>query len=472
MSVNFFLLLYIIEILTQLQKQATDIHNIKSELTQYSTKNDLLALEQVLNHRIISLENRIEQLENDTHIDIPIDILENTLHNTDINNENTVGSSTASRPISRVPISRYITSHHNHIRTIHQQLDLTATKHELHKLQHDYQHAIHHAMNKVADERAAKDTVNELSNVTEAIQGQITALQGILVTKVDRSEMIGLKSVAAELSTYQQFKNAATTDIRELSTKTDDHRVAINRSNDTIARLSDVLQEVATKLTSKADRSHVDRTDTEVLRLQTSIESKASMEEVRNLEANLLGTKQRMDNFDITIQDTSRIINEDRKTTDNRFNTVSNSIRTDLTTAVNNLRADIANIREEVEARAYVTSLEATDENVTTLQNTSDVLAKKIEVALRFVDWYADRGEAYEYNAGALEKHMNALAIGNRAKVTDTISDMRAKVFGATLDPNVRAAYAPLSSLVPSTTGKVATNPTGTAGTRIGGVQE
>ena len=43
-----------------------------------------------------------------------------------------------------------------------------------------------------------------------------------------------------------------------------------------------------------------------------------------------------------------------------------------------------------------------------------------MDVALRFIDWYATKGDAYEYNAAALERHMNALAVGNRPRAADS----------------------------------------------------
>lgn len=67
------------------------------------------------------------------------------------------------------------------------------------------------------------------------------------------------------------------------------------------------------------------------------------------------------------------------------------------------------------------------------------LLGRKVDVALRFVDWYAAKGDAYEYNAAALERHMNALAVGNRPRAADSAM----AVSGAPLAvPPVRSAAA------------------------------
>ena len=62
---------------------------------------------------------------------------------------------------------------------------------------------------------------------------------------------------------------------------------------------------------------------------------------------------------------------------------------------------------------------------------------------------YSDKGEAYEYNASALERHMNTLATGNRARTDTTNSSdaslaaMRTRVFGPNASAVLRSAYAP-----------------------------
>lgn len=90
-----------------------------------------------------------------------------------------------------------------------------------------------------------------------------------------------------------------------------------------------------------------------------------------------------------------------------------------LATAVAELRRELAAARSDTATRAYVSSLEATDEAVGGAQASLDALTAKVDICLRFVEWFAEKGEAYEYNASALERHMNALAVGNRAPTRD-----------------------------------------------------
>lgn len=137
-----------------------------------------------------------------------------------------------------------------------------------------------------------------------------------------------------------------------------------------------------------------------------------------------------------------------------------------------------------------MTALEATDESVQEIRARVELESKKTDVALRFVDWvrtsavvilctrerrhlltpppfrflislqYAEKGEAYDYNATALERHMNSLAVGNRSRTVDSAADLRSRVFGGDASGVLRAAYSTARD------GPL----TGSSGVRVGGV--
>lgn len=116
-----------------------------------------------------------------------------------------------------------------------------------------------------------------------------------------------------------------------------------------------------------------------------------------------------------------------------------------LQSACSELRGELASLSLEVGRRAYISSLEATDDSLQSLAESIRQLSLRTDVCLRFIQWYSDKGEAYEFNAQGLERHMNALAVGNRSKV----------VGGVGLAGVSGGGGGPL---------------TGTAGVRIGGV--
>lgn len=65
--------------MNHLSAQAAEINNIKSSIQSCGTKDDLRNLEQAISLRISGLERRVDNLELDTSIDLPLSVLEDAL---------------------------------------------------------------------------------------------------------------------------------------------------------------------------------------------------------------------------------------------------------------------------------------------------------------------------------------------------------------------------------------------------------
>ncbi|CAE7246257.1 unnamed protein product [Symbiodinium sp. KB8] len=77
----------------------------------------------------------------------------------------------------------------------------------------------------------------------------------------------------------------------------------------------------------------------------------------------------------------------------------------------------LRDLNRHVQARATVDEMREACGRLDQHQAAQRLLQEKVEVALAFVEWFGAKGETYEYNAAAMERHMNALARGNRASV-------------------------------------------------------
>lgn len=259
---------------------------------------------------------------------------------------------------------------------------LAATKTELAAVRSESSAVLQSAMNTVADERASKNALNEIQNSAEALQSQVTALQGVLATKVDRAEVIGIKSVAAELQLYQGFKAAATNDIRELSTRTDEHRAALNKSLESVTKLSATVQALASSVSGKAERAALETAASQIERLAVNVESRAMINEVRNVSATVVAVTERVSGLEFNAKELSRIAIEDKKALEHKIGASAAVLRGEFDGKLAGIREDINDLQQELETRAYIASVEATDENVARLVSASDLLGRKVEVAL------------------------------------------------------------------------------------------
>ena len=389
-------------ILSKLKAQEDEIASLKAISSTQATRSDVVELERKLNMRFNALEQRVEQLEKEITVDSSVTL------------DGIISSNNTS---DRIPIARYIRAHDARLETTSRFISETlATRTELDALRSQAFEQLNTAVTKLSDERASREAVVELQRSHEASQSQLGAMQGVLATKVDRAEIIALRSVAAELQTFSIFKTAATGDLRELSQRTDENRAALNRSLESVAKLSAGVQSLATTVATKADRVTLEKLEEETLKLSEDILLRTTKTETDAMKEAHVDGLSRISSLEHSIKYLDNSITDAIKTTDGTMTKIANVLRTESAESVAKLKGELESIRKEADARAYITSLEATDESVASLSQQVDLHDRKLEVALRFIDWYSSKGETFEANASSIERHMNQLALKNAVR--------------------------------------------------------
>jgi len=79
--------------------------------------------------------------------------------------------------------------------------------------------------------------------------------------------------------------------------------------------------------------------------------------------------------------------------------------------------AALDELHAHIQRRALGSTVQGIEAHLERNKAWQALLERKVEISLAFVEWFGEKGETYEYNAGSLERHMNALARGNRATV-------------------------------------------------------
>ena len=71
-------------------------------------------------------------------------------------------------------------------------------------------------------------------------------------------------------------------------------------------------------------------------------------------------------------------------------------------------------IIKDLKAKAWSKNVEKLESDNMALFNVQSNMSTQIDVALRFVEWFSSRGEAYEQNFQIMEKHLAGLAHASR----------------------------------------------------------
>jgi hypothetical protein len=324
----------------------------------------------------------------------------------------------------------------------------------------DTQASLRAALEQVGDERAARATVDQLSATADALAAQLSAMQGMLHTKVDRAEVVKLQATAAELGTFSTWKSQTSHSVSDLEVRLGSTRSALDKGLESVVKLSGTVQALASTAGSKADSKDVSALQLAQNRLASDVSTRALTSDLRETQSNVASVGGRVSTVEGGLKEFIRQAAEDKRAGEGRLAASAATLRHEISTLSETLQREVSRLADEVDARAYVTAVEATDETVSTVRGTVEVLDRKVGVALRFIDWYAEKGELYEANASAVERQLNSLAVGNRAGATfgssrgstgiGATGGMRSRVFGQDVPPATQAAYSPMGKAAES----------------------
>lgn len=112
----------------------------------------------------------------------------------------------------------------------------------------------HAAVAASAEACASREAFTRSSEAQSAMASEITALQGVVSTKVDRSDLLRLQTTASELSSFSTWKASASADISTLQSRSEDGRLALSGAVESLGKLSGLIQSLAHTSSLKADR--------------------------------------------------------------------------------------------------------------------------------------------------------------------------------------------------------------------------
>ncbi len=367
-------------------------------------------------------------------------------------------------------MGRHLSALHASVRSLSAGLDAAAPRAQLEAARGEAAARLAAALDRVEEERAGRGMVEQLSATSDALSAQLSALAGMLHTKVDRAEIVRIQATGSELASFAAWKAGATATIAELDARTSSSRAALDRSLESTVKLSATVQALAGTAAAKADAVAVAGLADAVDRLAADVGTRATSAELRDVRTALAAVAGRASVLEGGAKDAARGAAEDRRTAESRVAAAASALRSELAAVREGAAREASRLQEEVDARAYVTAVEATDEGAASLRGEVATLGRRVDVAMRFVDWYAAKGEGYEANAGALERHMNALAVSNRAVTRGSGGDADGRPLGPAYLPWTKEGGADAAHCATAGGSPGGPRVTGSQGVRIGGL--
>jgi len=236
---------------------------------------------------------------------------------------------------------------------------------------------------------------------------RMTGVETMLACKVDRSDVATLQTLASRLETYSAFLERTQATFAEHAREHTTLASRIDANTANLAALDTSMSEVRADLLTKSAATLTVQIQRDVDALVQQVRLCATSKGLASAEDKIGGILQRLAAKDTLDAETDRRIVAATKDIANRATLEQNRacvLRSHFDDTVTALGNDLETKADDAAFRALV-------DRVGLLGTVQGSEAQKLQVAMRFVDWFTSRGENYEHNLKLVDKHLRNLAV-------------------------------------------------------------
>ena len=404
------------QLMARLAHQETEIAALQTAARHNAT----------LEARCAGLEAQLARLEAATSLDAE-----------SMNDTASEAPSSSSAP-SATPVPQH---HHHHVPLNRQVADNTAAiarladlidgRHAHHSTRHDHALESHRTLTERLDalelRGAAKDHALALEDELAAFGRRLDATDAVLATKVDGVDEAAFRATCVRLRNVDEFinrTNATVAELEERASKASDERSHIHEQLEASSVITAALQREVDAIVAVVGEEAVKREE----RDQALDEALANTTH-RDAHA------QHVAHHASTLEQLQQL----KREVEQGFSRVSADLAAEESRASSQSSEDRAAARRGAEAAAAlarrlvdgaVRDLLAAPHGavaecrgrVARLEETSAKARAELDIALKFVDWFSNRGEGYEHNMTALDRRLDGMVRSAREASAEPFS--------------------------------------------------
>ncbi|CAN0410621.1 unnamed protein product, partial [Ectocarpus sp. 12 AP-2014] len=255
-----------------------------------------------------------------------------------------------------------------------------------------------------------RDFADSLGRANRGLAGKLLAVEGVLSTKIDRSELDNMQVACAKVSTVSDFLDDAAQRVSTLEAGLE-RGERERRENE--EGTQEALRDVKADLAERADKRSSQAVAQDLADLRRSF-----IEETSSKIRQMRGLRRDADELKRSLRDFSGSSNERLGVIEACLQGAATKEELALKANARDAEAAFTALRADCSLRARQASLASLETTVSRLQEEHAKTKRASDLTGRFVDWFSSRGQAYEHNLAAVEKHIENLAtrsVGARA---------------------------------------------------------
>eukprot|EP00903_Cladosiphon_okamuranus_P015561 g14366.t1 len=256
-----------------------------------------------------------------------------------------------------------------------------------------------------------RDFADSLGQAHRGLARKLQAVEGVLGTKLDRSEIDNVQAACAKVSTVSEFLDEAGQRLSTLEAGLERGKQE-RRESERDAEVA--FRELRSGLADRADRHASESVAQELADLR-----KAFVEETTSKARQLRGLRLGADELKKSLGSFFGSNNERLRELEACLQGAATKREVALKADARHTEESLRALREDLGQRARQASLSSLERTVSQLDREHAKTRKASDLTGRFVDWFSSRGQAYEHNLAAVERHIENLAtrsVGARAR--------------------------------------------------------
>ena len=404
------------QLMARLAHQETEIAALQTAARHNAT----------LEARCAGLEAQLARLEAATSLDAE-----------SINDTASEAPSSSSAP-SATPVPQH---HHHHVPLNRQVADNTAAiarladlidgRHAHHSTRHDHALESHRTLTERLDalelRGAAKDHALALEDELAAFGRRLDATDAVVATKVDGVDEAAFRATCVRLRNVDEFinrTNATVAELEERASKASDERSHIHEQLEASSVITAALQREVDAIVAVVGEEAVKREERDQA-LDEALANTTHRDAHAQHVAHHASTLEQLQQLKREVEQGFARVSADLAAEESRASSQSSE---DRAAARRGAEAAAALARRLVDGA--VRDLLAAPHGavaecrgrVARLEETSAKARAELDIALKFVDWFSNRGEGYEHNMTALDRRLDGMVRSAREASAEPFS--------------------------------------------------
>jgi len=359
------------------------------------------------------------QLANRLDLNTAGDTFENIFEQTEMLRKRVTAVESASTVFvgeESLPASNMISMHINELQEIRAELALTATKTSVEGHFSEFADRHERDVASLRDQTAPLSMGTRLQQAQQDSAERLVSLERMCALKLDKSDLGHVEALAENLGRFEEFRVSTIEHITRLATTSSEHTNELKEHSGLLRQHSSSLDRLREEVALLAPKTEVRSLARELQSIRAGLESDfitRGVYEESEERINVLTKRQdATDQFDARLAADLEGVHADLST-----RATKDEVR--VCVLRKHFEQVVTALGEDVERRATLLHVGSIEERTRGLEDRMDVGEERIDVAVRFVDWFTQRGENYEHNMKVIDKHIGNLAQAQTPQARD-----------------------------------------------------